>query len=275
MHTVCTRVTAEFLAFSASVGNDLSTPHPEFGFAGLQPGDQWCLCAPRWQEAFEAGDGPAGRPGLDPRRHARVGAAERPGRPRRLAISASVDAGPPEPGQPGPDTKAEVAPWSAMQTGPSSASNGSSRPRPARSSPSSPTPRATPRSTARAPWSRPRPARRSGSSLGSTFGMSMKLGVPYSMTNTVIEFEPDRRIAWQTVLAGPARPLHRRAHLALRARGAAPAAPRSPRPGTSPEDKQALPPQAREGGQADRGQHDQDARAPGRAHRVVTVEPTP
>jgi uncharacterized protein len=58
VHTVCTRVTAEFLAFSASVGNDLSTPHPEFGFAGLQPGDQWCLCAPRWQEAFEAGMAP-------------------------------------------------------------------------------------------------------------------------------------------------------------------------------------------------------------------------
>jgi uncharacterized protein len=58
VHTVCTRVTAEFLAFSASVGNDLSTPHPEFGFAGLQPGDQWCLCAPRWQEAFEAGLAP-------------------------------------------------------------------------------------------------------------------------------------------------------------------------------------------------------------------------
>ena len=54
VHTVCTRVTAEFLAFSASVGNDLSTPHPEFGFDGLQPGDQWCLCAARWQEAFEA-----------------------------------------------------------------------------------------------------------------------------------------------------------------------------------------------------------------------------
>jgi len=59
VHTVCTRVTADFLAFSASVGNDLSTPHPEFGFAGLQPGDQWCLCAPRWQEAFEAGMGNA------------------------------------------------------------------------------------------------------------------------------------------------------------------------------------------------------------------------
>ena len=58
VHTVCTRVTAEFLAFSATVGNDLSTPHPEFGFAGLEPGDQWCLCAPRWQEAFEAGVAP-------------------------------------------------------------------------------------------------------------------------------------------------------------------------------------------------------------------------
>ena len=55
---VCTRVTAEFLEFSASVGNDLSTPHPEFGFDGLQPGDQWCLCAARWQEAFEAGTAP-------------------------------------------------------------------------------------------------------------------------------------------------------------------------------------------------------------------------
>ena len=58
VHTVCTRVTAEFLTFSASVGNDLSTPHPEFGFAGLQPGDQWCLCASRWQEAFDAGVAP-------------------------------------------------------------------------------------------------------------------------------------------------------------------------------------------------------------------------
>jgi uncharacterized protein (DUF2237 family) len=46
VHTVCTRVTEEFLVFSAAVGNDLSTPHPEFGFDGLQPGDQWCLCAP-------------------------------------------------------------------------------------------------------------------------------------------------------------------------------------------------------------------------------------
>ena len=54
VHTVCTKVTAEFLAFSASVGNDLSTPVPEFGFPGLNPGDRWCLCAPRWQEALQS-----------------------------------------------------------------------------------------------------------------------------------------------------------------------------------------------------------------------------
>ena len=53
-HTVCAVMTAEFLAFSKSRGNDLSTPRPEFGFAGLKPGDRWCLCAPRWQEAFQA-----------------------------------------------------------------------------------------------------------------------------------------------------------------------------------------------------------------------------
>ena len=55
VHVVCCRVTAEFLEFSKSVGNDLSTPMPEYGFAGLQPGDQWCVCAPRWAEALEAG----------------------------------------------------------------------------------------------------------------------------------------------------------------------------------------------------------------------------
>jgi uncharacterized protein (DUF2237 family) len=55
-HTVCVRVTAEFLAYSKSVGNDLSTPQP--GFEGLQPGDQWCLCAPRWAQAKEAGAAP-------------------------------------------------------------------------------------------------------------------------------------------------------------------------------------------------------------------------
>ena len=57
-HTVCAEVTAEFLAFSRSRGNDLSTPHPEYGFPGLKPGDRWCLCAPRWQEAFLAGCAP-------------------------------------------------------------------------------------------------------------------------------------------------------------------------------------------------------------------------
>ncbi len=57
-HTVCVELTAEFLAFSRDSGNDLSTPHPEYGFPGLKPGDRWCLCAPRWQEAFEAGAAP-------------------------------------------------------------------------------------------------------------------------------------------------------------------------------------------------------------------------
>jgi uncharacterized protein len=53
-HTVCAVMTAEFLAFSKERGNDLSTPVPGFGFPGLKPGDRWCLCAARWQEAFEA-----------------------------------------------------------------------------------------------------------------------------------------------------------------------------------------------------------------------------
>ena len=57
-HTVCTILTEEFLKFSASVGNDLSTPMPAAGFPGLNPGDQWCLCAPRWQQAFEARSAP-------------------------------------------------------------------------------------------------------------------------------------------------------------------------------------------------------------------------
>ncbi|MCH2539838.1 MAG: DUF2237 domain-containing protein [Anaerolineales bacterium] len=54
-HTVCAQVTAEFLEFSKQSGNDLSTPSQQFGFPGLQPGDCWCVCAPRWQEALEAG----------------------------------------------------------------------------------------------------------------------------------------------------------------------------------------------------------------------------
>ena len=57
-HTVCAQVTEEFLIFSASQGNDLTTPRPEYGFEGLQPGDRWCLCASRWHEAAEAGFAP-------------------------------------------------------------------------------------------------------------------------------------------------------------------------------------------------------------------------
>jgi uncharacterized protein (DUF2237 family) len=57
-HVVCVRVTAEFLAFSKRVGNDLSTPAPQYGFKGLAPGDRWCLCASRWVEALEAGCAP-------------------------------------------------------------------------------------------------------------------------------------------------------------------------------------------------------------------------
>ncbi len=57
-HTVCAVMTKEFLEFSRSRGNDLSTPRPEFGFPGLKAGDQWCLCAARWREAFQAGCAP-------------------------------------------------------------------------------------------------------------------------------------------------------------------------------------------------------------------------
>lgn len=57
-HTVCTIMTDEFLAFSKAAGNDLSTPVPEFAFPGLKAGDRWCLCAARWQQAFEAGMAP-------------------------------------------------------------------------------------------------------------------------------------------------------------------------------------------------------------------------
>ncbi len=58
-HTVCVRVTEAFLQFSRQAGNDLSTPRPEYRFAGLKPGDRWCLCALRWKEAWEAGAAPA------------------------------------------------------------------------------------------------------------------------------------------------------------------------------------------------------------------------
>ena len=57
-HTVCCVMTDEFLVFSRSRGNDLSTPHPEFNFPGLQPGQRWCLCAARWLEAHQAGRAP-------------------------------------------------------------------------------------------------------------------------------------------------------------------------------------------------------------------------
>ncbi len=55
LHLVCTRVTAAFLAHQKQIGNDLSTPIREYGFPGLRPGDQWCLCVTRWKESFEAG----------------------------------------------------------------------------------------------------------------------------------------------------------------------------------------------------------------------------
>jgi uncharacterized protein len=54
VHVICAQMTDEFLTFSRSRGNDLSTPHPEYGFPGLEPGDRWCLCASRWKEALEA-----------------------------------------------------------------------------------------------------------------------------------------------------------------------------------------------------------------------------
>ena len=57
-HVVCSRVTAEFLDYSASRGNDLTTPRPEHRFTGLKPGDRWCLCAVRWKESAAAGKAP-------------------------------------------------------------------------------------------------------------------------------------------------------------------------------------------------------------------------
>ncbi|MBX9849957.1 MAG: DUF2237 domain-containing protein [Rhodocyclaceae bacterium] len=57
-HVICAKMTQAFLAFSLRMGNDLITPRPEYRFAGLKPGDRWCLCALRWKEAFEAGVAP-------------------------------------------------------------------------------------------------------------------------------------------------------------------------------------------------------------------------
>lgn len=68
-HTVCAVMTAEFLAFSKYVGNDLSTPRPEYGFPGLKPGDHWCLCAGRFLQAHEDGAAPQVRLGAT---HARA-----------------------------------------------------------------------------------------------------------------------------------------------------------------------------------------------------------
>ena len=58
MHTVCILATEEFLEFSKSMGNDLSTPRLEFQFPGVNPGDRWCLCALRWLEAYDNGKAP-------------------------------------------------------------------------------------------------------------------------------------------------------------------------------------------------------------------------
>jgi uncharacterized protein (DUF2237 family) len=58
LHLICAEMTLEFLEFSREVGNDLSTPIPEFGFPGLEPGDCWCLCATRWKQAYDAGMAP-------------------------------------------------------------------------------------------------------------------------------------------------------------------------------------------------------------------------
>ena len=57
-HVVCALMTAEFLVHSRELGNDLSTPRPEWNFPGLRPGDQWCLCALRWKQAYDAGVAP-------------------------------------------------------------------------------------------------------------------------------------------------------------------------------------------------------------------------
>jgi len=57
-HTVCTQITQTFLEYTKSLGNDLSTPRPQFGFPGLRPDDRWCVCASRWREAMRAGVAP-------------------------------------------------------------------------------------------------------------------------------------------------------------------------------------------------------------------------
>ena len=93
-HTVCAVMTAAFLEFSKSWGNDLSTPMPQFGFPGLRPGDRWCLCAPRWREALEAGCAPrvvlrATHEGAPRSQASRRG-------PRLTSSMAAADSGPPQ-----------------------------------------------------------------------------------------------------------------------------------------------------------------------------------
>ena len=82
-HTVCAVMTAEFLAFSRARGNDLSTPLPAYGFPGLAPGARWCLCAPRWQEAFLARGRAPCHPARDRNGRPRVLRTGRPEAPRR------------------------------------------------------------------------------------------------------------------------------------------------------------------------------------------------
>ena len=87
-HTVCAVMTEEFLAFSIRSGNDLSTPRPEWGFDGLQPGDEWCACASRWLEAFPRGRRGPRRGRRDDERALEIVPIEALDRPRRLgAIS--------------------------------------------------------------------------------------------------------------------------------------------------------------------------------------------
>ncbi|MBK5925867.1 hypothetical protein CCR87_00590 [Rhodobaculum claviforme] len=90
-HTVCAVMTAEFLAFSKYVGNDLSTPRPEFGFAGLKPGDQWCLCAARFLQAHDEGVAPKVRLRAT---HARARAIV----PLQILRDHALDAGTPDAG---------------------------------------------------------------------------------------------------------------------------------------------------------------------------------
>ena len=83
-HTVCAIVTERFLTFSASRGNDLATPRPEHGFAGLKPGDSWCLCAARWYEAWQAGYAPGVRAAATAEAATRIA-------PRDALMAAAID----------------------------------------------------------------------------------------------------------------------------------------------------------------------------------------